>query len=51
MYLTEIYNPRVRPNEGRGPVQVTVNVYVRAIEDIDPEKNTIKLQMTFRGDT
>ena len=37
----EVYNPRVRPYQGQGPVRVTVNVYVRAIEDIDPEKNTI----------
>ena len=47
----EVYNPRVRPYQGQGPVRVTVNVYVRAIEDIDPAKNTIKLQITFRDDT
>ena len=47
----EVYNPRVRPYQGQGPVRVTVNVYVRAIEDIDPAKNTIKIQMTFRDDS
>ena len=47
----EVYNLRVRPYQGQGPVRVTVNVYVRAIEDIDPVKNTIKLQITFRSIT
>ena len=36
----EVYNPRVRPNQGQqGPVEVTVNMYLRAVEDIDAEKN------------
>ena len=47
----EVYNPRVRPYQGQGPVRVTVNVNVRAVEDIDPEKNTIRLQITLRDNT
>ena len=47
----EVYNPGVRPYQGQGPVRVTVNVYVRAVEDIDPVKNTIKLQITLRNST
>ena len=35
----EVYNPRVRPNLGQGPVKVTANMYLRAVEDIDAEKN------------
>jgi len=45
----EFYNPRVRPNQGQqGPVEVVVNMYLRAVEDVDAEKNTMKLQITFR---
>ena len=36
----EVYNPRVRPNQGQqGPVEVVVNMYLRAVEDVDAEKN------------
>ena len=38
----EVYNPRVRPNQGQGPVRVTANLYLRAVEDIDVEKNVSK---------
>ena len=40
----EVYNPRVRPNQGQGPVKVTANMYLRAVEDIDAEKNASILQ-------
>ena len=35
----EVYNPRARPNRGEGPLEIAVNIYVRAVEDIDAEKN------------
>ena len=36
----EVYNPRVRPNQDQQePVVVTVNMYLKAVEDIDAEKN------------
>ena len=36
----EVYNPRVRPNQHQQePVEVVVNMILRAVEDIDAEKN------------
>ena len=39
----EVYNPRVRPNQHQqGPVEVVVNMYLVAVEDIDAEKNVCR---------
>ena len=39
LYFTILYNLRVRPGLGSEPVEVAVNLYVRAVEDIDDAKN------------
>ena len=45
----EVYNPRVRPNQGQGgPVKVTVNLFLRAVEEIDAEKNASKTELVPR---
>ena len=41
----EVYNPRVRPDQGQGPVKVTVNLFLRAVEEIDAEKNASKTEL------
>ena len=39
----EVYNPLVRPNTGRSPVEVKVNLFLRAVEDMDCCKNVSEL--------
>ena len=39
----EVYNPQVRPNQGRSPVEVKVNIFLRAVEDMDCCKNVSEL--------
>ena len=39
----EVYNPQVRPNQGRSPVEVKVNIFLRAVEDMDCCKNVSEI--------